>query len=141
MSLLLCFLLIVAVGGFIALPLLRPSGSLTAAAEVTGGGGELWLREKATALTAIREAEFDRATGKLSEEDYTSLRGMYEHRALKAMEHLGPEAPTGAAAEPGGESGTAATGAAGPVAAFCTSCGNAFGESDRFCGGCGAARV
>jgi hypothetical protein len=46
-------------------------------------------REKTAALLAIREAEFDRAMGKLSEDDYAQLRGFYEQRALAALAALG----------------------------------------------------
>lgn len=37
------------------------------------------------AVTALREIEFDRATGKLSESDYAELRARYAERALSAM--------------------------------------------------------
>ena len=37
------------------------------------------------AVAALREIEFDRATGKLSESDYDELRARYTERALDAM--------------------------------------------------------
>jgi hypothetical protein len=37
------------------------------------------------AIVALREIEFDRATGKLSDADYTELRARYTARALEAM--------------------------------------------------------
>jgi hypothetical protein len=40
---------------------------------------------KIQALLALREIEFDRATGKLSDEDYTRLKEQYSHAALEAM--------------------------------------------------------
>ncbi len=40
---------------------------------------------KVQALLALREIEFDRATGKLSDEDYTKQKQKYEERALEAI--------------------------------------------------------
>jgi ribosomal protein L40E len=37
------------------------------------------------AIQALREIEFDRATGKLSEEDYASLKARYMHRAVTSL--------------------------------------------------------
>lgn len=41
---------------------------------------------KIKALMALREIEFDRATGKLSDEDYLALKSRYSKRALEAIE-------------------------------------------------------
>lgn len=38
-----------------------------------------------SAIVALREIEFDRATGKLSEADYTELRAQYSGRALSEL--------------------------------------------------------
>lgn len=40
---------------------------------------------KIQALLALREIEFDRATGKLSDEDYASLKAKYSRTAIEAM--------------------------------------------------------
>ena len=40
---------------------------------------------KGIALAALKEIEFDRATGKLSEEDYEFLRARYSQQALAAL--------------------------------------------------------
>ena len=40
---------------------------------------------KEEAVVALREIEFDRATGKLSDTDYAELRARYTERALDAM--------------------------------------------------------
>lgn len=40
---------------------------------------------KIRALTALREVEFDRATGKLSDEDYTALKERFSAAALEAI--------------------------------------------------------
>lgn len=40
---------------------------------------------RAEAIDALREIEFDRATGKLSDSDYDSLKSTYTQRAVDAM--------------------------------------------------------
>lgn len=59
-------------------PARRPTASQTAAAS------------EQEAVVALREIEFDRATGKLSDGDYEELRARYTERALDAMRHGGP---------------------------------------------------
>jgi|GEM_PF-304342 len=88
---------------------------------------ELWKHEKAVALLAITEADFDRATGKLSNDDYMLLRDDYEGRALRAIGELErletlPEAPHAASTR------------------FCGQCGARFEAPDRYCSSCGTRR-
>jgi hypothetical protein len=45
------------------------------------------------AITALREIEFDRATGKLSDADYAALRERYANEALTAMRTAALSAP------------------------------------------------
>ena len=47
-----------------------------------------WEKQKAAAYAAIKEAEFDRQMGKLTDEDYVMLRGKYETLALDALAHI-----------------------------------------------------
>ncbi len=126
MTLLVSVLLIAAIATAIALPLYR--GARDSVTEGLTAAGDL-ERRKRVAMLAIRETEFDRAMGKLSEEDYHSLTATYESRALEAMEAMenSPQAATG---PPAGR---------GPVA-YCDHCGQAFGSTDRFCAGCGGQR-
>lgn len=42
-----------------------------------------------SAIVALREIEFDKATGKLSESDYTELKRTYSERALQEMRRAG----------------------------------------------------
>ena len=86
---------------------------------------ELWKREKAVAVLAITEADFDLATGKLSDADYHVLRSDYEGRALQAMDELEKLVP--AAAD-------------GTLVKFCAGCGWSFSDTDSFCGSCGRPR-
>lgn len=115
----LALLLIATIAAVIAAPLLAASGEVASAAG--DPGVERLEREKNAALTAIREAQFDHAMGKLSEEDYASLRSFYEHRALAAITELGTRAP-------------------GRDANACEHCGRRFVDDSAFCGGCGRPR-
>jgi NADH pyrophosphatase NudC (nudix superfamily) len=116
-------ILVLMVAAFIILPFLRQAAVEHADARPIGN--ELWTREKAVAVLAITEADFDRATGKLSEDDYRILRTDYEGRALQAMDEI--------------EKSTATSVDTGTVR-FCASCGSPFHELDAFCGSCGQPR-
>lgn len=83
-------ILIGTIAALVAAPLLRPSqyaGADTLQPELDSPFTP-WERQKREAYAAIKEAEFDRQTGKLSEEDYTILRHKYEARALEALAKL-----------------------------------------------------
>lgn len=72
---------VLAVGavGFVLYPLF-----FDASARSTRGGGDDAKGED-SAILALREIEFDRATGKLSEDDYAELRRTYGERALNEL--------------------------------------------------------
>ncbi len=127
-------LLVVGVAAWIAAPLLR-SGSNAPTGTSWEERAEALSHEKHIALVAIKEADLDRAMGKLSEEDYGVLRGIYEDRALGAMAELDAfvaQAPDGASHDDGFEQA--------PAAAHCGACGARFADRHRFCAGCGARR-
>lgn len=88
---------------------------------------------KGRALAALREIEFDRATGKLSDQDYEALTARYSAEALR---HQRDEE---AAAVPRG--GARSCPDCGPRpesdALFCSSCGRSLAAGDT-CAGCGA---
>lgn len=65
---------------YVLAPLLR------GAAPVDVRPRALDLGKEASAIEALREIEFDRATGKLSAEDYATLRAAYAPRALAELE-------------------------------------------------------
>ncbi|MBI5505497.1 MAG: hypothetical protein HY899_11895 [Deltaproteobacteria bacterium] len=117
--------LIALVAVIIAAPLWRTD--LDQAAVEPSVSDELWKHEKAVALLAITEADFDRATGKLSDDDYTVLREDYEDRALRAIDEL--EKLDASPAPPAEVS-----------ARFCGNCGTRFGSADRYCSSCGTPR-
>ena len=113
---------------------------------------------RGVALAALREVEFDRETGKLSDDDYRALKAQYTAEALAALR---------AAAEPDIEAMVAARvrsfehpfGSAcavcgprpEPDAIYCSTCGRRLGAADQcekcrstllpgslFCESCGA---
>jgi hypothetical protein len=122
MTTVVALLLVLAVVWFVVSPLAQ-AGSEADAVDSTRG--ELWRREKAVAVLAITEADFDRATGKLSDDDYRVLRTDYEGRALVAMDEIDR-----LAAPPVGEE----------AAGFCGGCGAPLAAADAFCGRCGRPR-
>jgi hypothetical protein len=94
------------------------------------------------AVVALREIEFDRATGKLSDADYDELRTRYTERALEAM-----RSGTAAATEDAAEAAVLAyrerlksCARCGPRpepdAAYCSNCGLFLPGA---CGRCGAS--
>ena len=113
---------------------------------------------KVQALLALKEIEFDRATGKLSDEDYRELRAKYSRVALEAirLEESGRSAGaerTEDAAEAlvrrVAKGGLIVCPTCGPRpevdAAFCSDCGKPLSttaqpsaESPAYCEGCGA---
>jgi predicted nucleic acid-binding Zn ribbon protein len=100
---------------------------------------------EASAILALREIEFDRATGKLSETDYAELRKTYAGRALKelrdakdarAFEPLDPiEARVRAFRMTHRDCPTCGL-RPEPDAIYCSTCG---GFLDRACPDCGAS--
>ena len=129
-----------------------------AAPQIVGGRTRAALeREKSLALRSIKELEFDRAMGKLSDKDFgemsarlraragrlireldadTGYRGEIEQEIARRLESPEPSAGgTGAGragtAEPEEESAAAA----GPAA--CSACGTANDIDARFCKECG----
>lgn len=104
---------------------------------VTTGGDE-------DAIVALREIEFDRATGKLSDADYADLKARYTQRALESMRAEGVT-PAGAPVEDAVEAAVLAYRARlrscarcgprpEPDATYCSNCGTYLDEK---CAGCG----
>lgn len=95
------------------------------------------------ALTALKEIEFDRETGKLSDADYEFLKAKYTAAALDALRHEPPPASDDieamiAAKVRALRSASAATppdaAASGPA---CTTCGPRPEPDAIFCSSCG----
>ncbi|MBA3646193.1 MAG: hypothetical protein H0W63_08430 [Gemmatimonadaceae bacterium] len=89
---------------YVLWPLLVPSAAVT-------GMPFTRVASPDYAVDALRELEFDRATGKISDDDYASLKARYTNKALTVMragdrlvcDRCGPRAE--------------------PDAAFCSNCG------------------
>jgi hypothetical protein len=103
--------------------------------------------ERETAVAALREIEFDRATGKLSDTDYAELKSRYTQEAVVAMRKEGTTVSVATqsaddeieAAIRAYRTGLLSCPSCGPRpepdAAFCSNCGRYL--RDR-CAGCGA---
>jgi hypothetical protein len=95
---------------FVLYPLLMSDGS--------AGGRDIPMQSatdptRNQAIEALREIEFDRATGKLSDSDYDSLKTSYTQRAISAMRSSG--------------------------AHVCANCGPRPETDAKFCSNCGAS--
>jgi hypothetical protein len=96
---------------YVLYPLLFSDGALTEIPSRTPDSGRSSNRNQA--IDALREIEFDRETGKLSDVDYDSLKASYTERALTAMR--------------AGEN------------VICENCGRRPESDARFCSRCGRA--
>jgi hypothetical protein len=104
-----------------------------------------------SAIDALREIEFDRATGKLSDDDYASLKSEYTRKGLVEMRARRGASPAPAAAMVGGvDGGTPNDESAGAIdiaeAAVlryrsirrdCDTCGPRPEPDPVFCSSCG----
>lgn len=137
-------------------------GPLTRPGRVTASGvddpEDLDDTPRGVALAALREIEFDRATGKLSDEDYASLKLQYTAAALQvlrneAVPEAEPAATDDASADPIEariadrvrqlQGGAVRCPGCGPRpegdARFCSHCGRSLTTGG--CGECGAPLV
>lgn len=89
---------------------------------------------KVQALLALKEIEFDRATGKLSDEDYAELKARYGREALAAMDTEAEQAKTVAGGEDPAEALIRSVKSGLQV---CANCGPRPETSAHFCSECG----
>jgi hypothetical protein len=136
-------------------PMLRSSRPASSPLELP----DLEETPRGIALAALREIEFDRETGKLSDADYAGLKQQYTQAAVQAMraEDRVEEAATPASGEtpdaveaiirakvralrsaPGGLACPTCGPRPEPDADFCSNCGNRL-PTGSVCPGCGAA--
>jgi hypothetical protein len=106
------------------------------------------VSDQDSAVLALREIEFDRATGKLSDADYTELKTRYTREAIAAMRRS-PSATAPVGGRPSDDELEAAVRAyrdnqvrcpecgprPEPDAVFCSNCGRYLRDK---CAGCGA---
>jgi len=108
----------------------RPRG-----APLLGGRSRVALeREKTLVLRAIKDLEFDRAMGKVSESDFAEMSARLRARASGLLRQL--ERGAGYRSEIERELGTRLKGPAVPVRSVCA-CGTANDGDARFCKACG----
>jgi hypothetical protein len=96
------------------------------------------------ALEAIRELEFDRATGKIGDRDFAELSARYSAEALQVLrtETAPPGVPTCEQCGPRPESDArycSSCGADLTTSPRCGQCGVPLLASEKFCTQCGAA--
>lgn len=108
------------------------------------------LSPRAVALRALKEIEFDRATGKLSDADYETLQAKYMAEALAALrreERSGKReaelpAPTKSTL-PSSDVPRRSCPTHGPRpesdAQFCSECGSRLGSAPGYCSRCGTS--
>jgi hypothetical protein len=132
-------------------PLLAPGRPRTAAYEPP----DPEETPKGIALAALKEIEFDRETGKLSDEDYAFLKTKYTGAALEALRAESPEATASGdvealiaarvralrfaatSAPPGSPSCSVCGPRPEPDAVFCSTCGLRL-QGGGSCPSCGA---
>jgi hypothetical protein len=97
---------------------------------------------RAVALRALKEIEFDRATGKLADADYDALTRKYTGEALVALREV-EATPLPVATRPShpGPAVTCPTDGPRPEAdaRFCSACGRRLGDAPGYCTRCGIA--
>jgi hypothetical protein len=94
-------------------------------------------REKMLSLRAIKELEFDRAMGKLSESDWQEMSGRLRTRAARLMRQLDAGAGYREQVERDLAKRLGTTETETVVARFCASCGTPRDPDAKFCKNCG----
>jgi len=135
-------------------PVLRPAvagrGTGSGAGEDDDADADDDLSARAVALRALKEIEFDRATGKLGDADYAELKQRYTAEALTALR--GEEGTGKGEGERGAAAGPTLPPSPFPVpvcpdhgpaaerdAVFCSRCGRRLASGSGFCSRCGTA--
>ena len=113
---------------FVLFPLF--AGALIAPPRARAGARQAAGAAEQEAIVALREIEFDRATGKLSDSDYDELRVRYTERALHAMRRGGAPAP-------GDDPLEAAVRAYRARMSVCAACGPRPEPDAIYCSNCG----
>ncbi len=137
---------------FVLRPILRP--------EMTGNGDRETgnvsdgedpdddFSSRAVALRALKEIEFDRATGKLSDADYDALKTRYTAEALVALRAESREPGAGSSPIPVAPAPRSPLPAPScpthgprpePDALFCSECGRRLATAPGYCARCGTA--
>jgi len=137
---------------FVLRPILRPEmeryGNREAENGTEGEDPDDDLSPRAVALRALKEIEFDRATGKLSDADYDDLKTKYTTEALAALRADAGERGAGSGPllerpAPRSPLPVSACPTHGPrpeaEAQFCSECGRRLATAPGYCARCGTA--
>jgi double zinc ribbon protein len=135
---------------YVLRPIFRPGPAGDEPAGDEGEDPEDDLSPQAVALRALKEIEFDRATGKLSDADYDALKTKYTAEGLAALRGTAglpsvasPGISQPRAAARGQSTKTPVCPIDGPRpepdAAFCSTCGRRLGTAPAYCARCGSA--
>lgn len=137
---------------FVLQPILRPvssgGGKPDAGSVDEGDDPDDDFSPRAVALRALKEIEFDRATGKLSDADYDVLKTRYTSEAIAALRAESREpgagsSPFHAAPAPRSPLPAPACPTHGPRpeadAQFCSACGRRLAAAPGYCARCGTA--
>jgi Double zinc ribbon len=132
---------------FVLLPILRPPVEAASDADPGDEGEDPAddMSPQTVALRALKEIEFDRATGKLSDQDYDALKAKYTGEALAAMRVESGIRRQESGVRPAPESRlvtpTCPEHGARPEigAVFCSHCGRRLGKAPGYCARCGTA--
>jgi len=131
---------------FVLLPIFRPPLESVDNAPVDEGDDPADdMSPQAVALRALKEIEFDRATGKLSDQDYDALKAKYTDEAIVAM-----RAESGAGSQEPAMKAVPGSRLQAPTcpehgtrpeadAVFCSHCGRRLGTAPGYCARCGTA--
>jgi Double zinc ribbon len=135
---------------FVLRPIFRPEmagdGNRETADVSEGEDPEDDLSPRAVALRALKEIEFDRATGKLSDGDYDALKTRYTSEAVAALraesrEQGAGSGPIHAAPAPRSLLPAPSCPTHGPRpesdAQFCSECGRRLATAPGYCARCG----
>lgn len=146
---------------YVLLPVLRPPLREDPTSDADEGDDpEDDMSPQTVALRALKEIEFDRETGKLSDRDYNELKAKYTDEALAAMRgepgqvtrdtgHVTADAATfpvsratcpehGARPEMGAVFCSDCGRRLGMAQAYCARCGTTLENDARYCNRCGA---
>jgi cytochrome c-type biogenesis protein CcmI len=137
MDSILVYIIILAVCAFILFPLFRRSKRSQQIGQVKRTRAAELLHKKRLILDTLKDLEFDRSTGKLSEEDFEQLHKEHENSVKQIDEQLrSVKKPGVVEASLEKEIGqiTVKMGAG----LFCSSCGKRLQKDDKFCSRCGA---
>ncbi len=100
------------------------------------------LARKDSLYVAIKDLDFEHATGKLSTGDYETLKEAYARDAIEVLKDIDEreaqlEATRAAAKKRAGRNASKKKG----VGVFCSECGAQLDASDRYCARCGSSQA